>query len=409
MICHSSRARYVLGFNAQQLNRNHNYGNVVDDQVRTLTHIQLFSSPVDTSVQPLLSAYDNNVPLPQRARTYLDINCAHCHGHGGAGTARFRLQVELELENTGLLNSGLTQGDFGLRHSRLIAPGDPYRSVLYYRMAKLGRGRMPHIGSHVVDDLGLRLIHDWIEQLAEQQSQVPDLDEIRSVQIADLQDLIAGRGDLPAVISRILETHSGALMLVSSLLENRFPAGVRDRIIELGGGSSNPLVSGVFEQFVPEAKRKRRVELNPSQILAVEGDPSRGERLFFHDVRLQCQNCHKIGEQGKEFGPDLTRIGLRRNATDLLASLLTPSLKMEPEYVSYVAITTEGKLHTGLLMERSADLVVLRESQTKQARLSTKDVVELIPQKVSLMPEGQLREMAAGEVADLLAFLRSRR
>src|SRR5262249_50335339 len=49
--------------------------------------------------------------------------------------------------------------------AHILSPGDPYRSVLYYRMAKQGRGRMPHIGSEIVDEPGLKLIHDWIRQL----------------------------------------------------------------------------------------------------------------------------------------------------------------------------------------------------------------------------------------------------
>ena len=57
------------------------------------------------------------------------------------------------------------QGTFDMPDAQILAPGDPYRSVLYYRMAKLGRGRMPHIGSEIVDERGLRLIHDWIRQL----------------------------------------------------------------------------------------------------------------------------------------------------------------------------------------------------------------------------------------------------
>ena len=33
------------------------------------------------------------------------------------------------------------QGTFGIPHARILAPGDPYRSVLFYRMALAGPGR----------------------------------------------------------------------------------------------------------------------------------------------------------------------------------------------------------------------------------------------------------------------------
>ena len=45
---------------------------------------------------------------------------------------------------------------------RIIDPGKPFSSALYFRMAKFGRDRMPHIGSDMPDEAGLQLIHDWI-------------------------------------------------------------------------------------------------------------------------------------------------------------------------------------------------------------------------------------------------------
>ena len=48
------------------------------------------------------------------------------------------------------------QGAFNITDGKLIAPGDPFRSVLYYRVSKTGPGRMPHIGSDVVDNRGVK-------------------------------------------------------------------------------------------------------------------------------------------------------------------------------------------------------------------------------------------------------------
>ena len=45
-----------------------------------------------------------------------------------------------------------TRGDFGLPDACIIKPGDPWASTLYYRMAKFGRDRMPHIGAERPDE-----------------------------------------------------------------------------------------------------------------------------------------------------------------------------------------------------------------------------------------------------------------
>ena len=118
---------------------------------------------------------DTTAGLEQRARSYLHVNCSHCHRFGGGGG-----QVVLELDvstplkkteksdkETGIFDVRPKQGDFGLPDARIVAPGDPYRSVLFYRMAKFGRGRMPHLGSEFPHAQGLDVVGQWIASLSD--------------------------------------------------------------------------------------------------------------------------------------------------------------------------------------------------------------------------------------------------
>ena len=64
-----------------------------------------------------------------------------------AGHRSSTCRFDLSLAKTSLIGSRPTQGTFGILGAEIIAPGDPYRSVLYYRISKLGHGRMPQFGS----------------------------------------------------------------------------------------------------------------------------------------------------------------------------------------------------------------------------------------------------------------------
>src|SRR5206468_3215818 len=55
-----------------------------------------------------------------------------------------------------------SRGDFALPNAAIIKPGDPWASTLYFRMAKFGRDRMPHLGSERPDETGLDVIAQWI-------------------------------------------------------------------------------------------------------------------------------------------------------------------------------------------------------------------------------------------------------
>jgi putative heme-binding domain-containing protein len=120
---------------------------------------------------------------------------------------------------------------------------------------------------------------------------------------------------------------------------------------------------------------------------------------------VQCKNCHRIGDTGSTLGPDLTHIGSKFNRAQLLESILEPSKAIDPKYVTYLVETTRGLVHTGLLVEKTDQVVVLKDAQDKEIRIPASDVQRLVPQRQSLMPELQLRDMTTAQVADLLGYL----
>lgn len=408
-VCHTLRSGSVLGFRPEQLSHQHRETHT--SQLQMLTDSGLFSQPVAAASSPLPSPSDLTVSLEQRARSYLDVNCSHCHGNGNAGTAQFRLQHRLPLSQTGLLNSALNQGDFGIFEPRILAPGDPYRSVLYYRMAKLGKGRMPHIGSYMLDRSGLQLIHDWIQALPEAaystSSKPLKLKSQRNRQQQNVFKLISGTVSVVDFVEQILDTPSGGLIVQRQLLSSAFSSATRDEVVRLAAALKNPHIQELFVDFVPEQDRPDEADLNPSYVLGLSGDSERGKRLFATDQRLQCRKCHKVGNTGGDFGPGLTTIGRKNQPRDLLASILTPSSRISPEYIPWLLVTKDGIPHSGLLVRRNAEGVTLRTSEGKTIHVPTDQIEEMVAQDVSFMPKDALRDVTAEEAADLLAYLTS--
>ena len=94
------------------------------------------------------------------------MNCSHCHQFNAGGAANIALGFEVPLDrDQDRRASGRSRGRSTSPDARIIAPGDPAGSVLYYRISKLGGGRMPRVGSNQVDERATRLIHDWIKQM----------------------------------------------------------------------------------------------------------------------------------------------------------------------------------------------------------------------------------------------------
>ena len=167
-LCHTMSAKYALGVNTLQMNKDHDYGGVVANQIATLAHIGVFTKPLpeEPSKAPRIVDYrDKTQDLNERARSYLHSNCAHCHRKWGGGNAEFQLLASLPLTETGTIDVKPGHGAFDLAEPRVLAPGSPERSMVLYRMTKLGLGRMPHIASNVVDKEAVELVREWIKKM----------------------------------------------------------------------------------------------------------------------------------------------------------------------------------------------------------------------------------------------------
>jgi mono/diheme cytochrome c family protein len=138
LTCHTPQANYVLGVNCRQLNGNMSYPNgVMDNQLRALNRAGIFHPAFDeTAITnfPQLSSLTNSlVSFEQRARSYLDANCAQCHQPGGSGPTIDAL-YDTPLTNQNLIYGVLTKGDLGYDNAYVVVPKDPWRSVLWDRM-----------------------------------------------------------------------------------------------------------------------------------------------------------------------------------------------------------------------------------------------------------------------------------
>ena len=64
-----------------------------------------------------------------------------------------------------LLDARPQHGDLALPHARLIAPGDPSRSVLPIRVISRSAGQMPPFGTLRCDTRGVQLLFEWLQSL----------------------------------------------------------------------------------------------------------------------------------------------------------------------------------------------------------------------------------------------------
>ena len=165
MACHSRAANFVLGITESQLNRDHDYGPVRDNQLRALERAGLFKGTIGrppAELGRLADPHDPAADLDARARAYLHVNCSVCHVEAGGGNSMMELGVSTQRARMRLIGDRPQHGGFGISNAMLVAPGQPRSSVLLHRLSLAGPGHMPPLVLRAVDGAGVKLIEEWI-------------------------------------------------------------------------------------------------------------------------------------------------------------------------------------------------------------------------------------------------------
>ncbi|QEG41652.1 PVC-type heme-binding CxxCH protein [Roseimaritima ulvae] len=138
------------------------------------------------------------------------------------------------------------------------------------------------------------------------------------------------------------------------------------------------------------------------------GDAQRGQQLFASD-KAKCSSCHRIGEQGKRVGPDLSTIGANRSAIDLLESIVFPSASIVRDYGTYTVLTVDGQVLSGLLTAESKDTLQFQQASGETVALRREEIEEISPKAVSLMPAGLDEALSEAELLDIVRYLQTQR
>ena len=175
--CHRTDGERVLpiGPRAAQLNRGFAYAGsggtaALENQLDRWRRLGLLAGAPPAADAPRAPVWNEpgTGSLDERARTWLDMNCAHCHNLTGSGRTS-GLDLRKDHGNETRLGvykhpvaAGLGTGD----RIYAIVPGRPDESILVYRLESTHPGiAMPEIGRGLVDVEAVALIREWIEAM----------------------------------------------------------------------------------------------------------------------------------------------------------------------------------------------------------------------------------------------------
>jgi putative heme-binding domain-containing protein len=121
-----------------------------------------------------------------------------------------------------------------------------------------------------------------------------------------------------------------------------------------------------------------------------------------------CYACHRIAGEGGAVGPDLTSVGGKFGAYDLLESIVDPGKEISDQYGSSVFSLTDGTQLNGRIMNMRNNEYWVNTDMMKPStvtKVKAENLTSIEPSSISMMPPGLINTMDKEDILDLMAYL----
>ncbi|HUQ65230.1 MAG TPA: PVC-type heme-binding CxxCH protein [Flavitalea sp.] len=207
-------------------------------------------------------------------------------------------------------------------------------------------------------------------------------------------------------VNTFLEDSARIVLLIDALDQNiintsSVPFGTS---VELMQNTDSVLRRRARNIFTKNERERKRINKEYQASLEMEGNATNGKEIFVHN----CAICHQVrGKIGVAIGPDL---GTVHNwvKEDLLANILDPNMGIASGYDTWHAVLNDGTSVQGIIAEETPAAITFRNNNMQDKTLSRQDMKSLKALNTSLMPSGFEKSINKQQMADLMAFLKSR-
>jgi putative heme-binding domain-containing protein len=139
-----------------------------------------------------------------------------------------------------------------------------------------------------------------------------------------------------------------------------------------------------------------------AEILKLKGDAERGKTAV-----ASCYMCHRVGDQGVDYGPDLTTFGKQQSLEVVINAIRNPSADISHGYEGSILKTTDGLTITGMVLSEG-DPVIMKTMGAQNQTIAKSRIASLKPMEKSLMYVPAQLGLTAQSIADIAEYLKSR-
>jgi putative heme-binding domain-containing protein len=209
---------------------------------------------------------------------------------------------------------------------------------------------------------------------------------------ADMQDAFATLGSIksPAAIQTLQAW-------MKKLQVNEVPPATRLDLLEAARAQNDSALNEAIAAY--EKSKSPDDKLAAFRETLQGGNAERGKHVSLEHLAAQCTRCHKIGGEGAEVGPDLTKISKLMNREQLLEALVLPNATIAKGYDIIMITLKDGKTLSGSVEKENAKELHLRAADKTLTTIAIDQITQrtmpmsMMPPMDALLNKRELRDV----------------
>ena len=204
--------------------------------------------------------------------------------------------------------------------------------------------------------------------------------------------------------SRMGRSGEGERRVLSILKKGIVPEELIPDVVASVSGAWQKAVRLEAASYLPKKKEdivQAKLQLTLESLLPVKAYATNGKVVF----QSNCAICHKVGNDGYDFGPKLTAIGAKYDRQGMWKAIVQPSEGISFGFEGWNIQMKDGTMFSGIISSKTKTDIELKMPGGIVQKIKTNQVAQMDQMKQSMMPEGLLESMSVQEVADLILYL----
>lgn len=207
-----------------------------------------------------------------------------------------------------------------------------------------------------------------------------------------------------AAVKALAQMEEGAQHILKLAAEDKLDSSVKFTASATLNAARWPNIKSEASKLLPLPQGQSAPLPPVTELVKLQGDPANGAKIF-RKQEVNCIACHRVNNEGADFGPALSEIGTKLAKEAIYEAVLDPSAGISFGYEAWQIELKNGDEAFGLIPSETADEITVKTQNGISTRYKKSDIARRTQMKSSIMPQGLQAAMSQQDLVDLVEYL----